>query len=249
MMVFLTVLFIIASFALSFLYTASINGETDKWRFIKKNKKEIKKFNKLKNSNNKEDVNIDIRESDLIKDNNPFIGDKDDEIKKYFPDMDEYSLINSLFNDFVDIHKSLMLFDYDSLKDKCSDELYSSYKSDLKVSNMRKEQFITNDYKLVSGNIDEIRKDKKYIVVKLFLHVSYRKCVINTTNNKTIYGDENEYIHDQYFLEFIISNNHGNIKCPSCGSIIKNNEKKCSYCKTIINSNYGNFVLNVLNKL
>ena len=39
------------------------------------------------------------------------------------------------------------------------------------------------------------------------------------------------------------------IKCPSCGSIIKNNEKKCSYCKTIINSNYGNFVLNVLNKL
>ena len=247
-MVFVILLGAFIAFAIGYFSSAIIGGETDRWKFIKKNKKEIKEFNELKDSNNKEDVNIDIRRSDLEKDN-PFIGDKDDEIKKYFPDMDEYSLIKDLFNIFVDIHKSLMLFDYDSLKDKCSDELYSSYKSDLKVSDMRKEQFITNDYKLVSGNIDEIRKDKKYIVVKLFLHVSYRKCVINTTNNKTIYGDENEYIHDQYFLEFIISNNHDNIKCPNCGSIIKNNEKKCSYCKTIINSNYGNFVLNVLNKL
>ncbi len=247
-MVFVILLGAFIAFAIGYFSSAIIGGETDRWKFIKKNKKEIKEFNELKDSNNKEDIKLDIRKSDLEKDN-PFIGDKDDEIKKYFPDMDEYSLIKDLFKIFVDVHKSLMLFDYDSLKDKCSDELYSSYKSDLKVSDMRKEQFITNDYKLVSGNVDEIRKDEKYIVVKLFLHVSYRKCVINTTNNKTIYGDENEYVHDQYFLEFIISNNHGNIKCPSCGSIIKNNEKKCSYCKTIINSNYGNFVLNVLNKL
>ena len=36
--------------------------------------------------------------------------------------------------------------------------------------------------------------------------------------------------------------------CPGCGAELKPGVKECSYCHTVINSTYGDFVLNVKKK-
>ena len=61
MTVFVILLGAFIAFAIGYFSSAIIGGETDRWKFIKKNKKEIKEFNELKDSNNKEDIKLDIR--------------------------------------------------------------------------------------------------------------------------------------------------------------------------------------------
>ena len=209
-------------------------------------KREIKKFRQMKNQDNKADVvlNRDYNGSrDLGLDNSPYIGDSDSEIQKYFPDLNERDLIEKLVNIFIDIQEAWMLFDDESLKKLCSDELYNSYKSDLAVLKMKNEQNIMNDFKLEACNIKGIREDNGLVVIDLFLHLTFRDYVVDG-NGKVIKGDYNKRVHNQYNLGYIISKNAGENVCPSCGAKLEPGVDKCNYCNTIINKDYINIVLN-----
>ena len=209
-------------------------------------KKEIKKFGQMKNQNNKADVvlNRDMNGSrDLGLDNSPYIGDSDSEIQKYFPDLNERNLIEKLVNIFIDVQEAWMLFDDESLKKLCSDELYNSYKSDLAVLKMKNEQNIMNDFKLEACNIKGIREENGLVIIDLFLHLTFRDYVVNG-EGKVVKGDYNKRVHNQYNLEFIISKNAGVNICPSCGAKLEPGVDKCNYCNTIINKDYINIVLN-----
>ena len=209
-------------------------------------KREINKFRQMKNQDNKADVvlNRDYNGSrDLGLDNSPYIGDSDQEIQKYFPDMNERSLIEKLVNIFIDVQEAWMLFDDDSLKKYCSDVLYNSYKSDLDVLKMKNEQNIMNDFKLEACNIKSIREEKGLVVIDLYLHLTFRDYVVDGEGN-VIKGDYNKRVHNQYNLEYIISKNASDNICPSCGAKLEAGVDKCNYCNTLINKDYINIVLN-----
>ena len=213
--------------------------------FIYRNK-EIKKFSQIKNQDNKSDVvlNRDYNGSrDLGLDNSPYIGDSDSEIQKYFPDLNERNLIEKLINIFIDVQEAWMLFDDESLKKLCSDELYNSYKSDLDVLKMKNEQNIMNDFKLEACNIKGIREENGLVIIDLYLHLTFRDYVVNG-EGKVIKGDYNKRVHNQYNLGYIISKNATNNVCPSCGAKLEPGVDKCNYCNTLINKDYINIVLN-----
>ena len=200
----------------------------------------------MKNQDNKADVvlNRDYNGSrDLGLDNSPYIGDSDSEIQKYFPDLNERNLIEKLVNIFIDVQEAWMLFDDESLKKLCSDELYNSYKSDLAVLKMKNEQNIMNDFKLEACNIKGIREENGLVVIDLFLHLTFRDYVVDG-NGKVIKGDYNKRVHNQYNLGYIISKNADENVCPSCGAKLEPGVDKCTYCNTIINKDYINIVLN-----
>ena len=210
-------------------------------------KKEIKRFTKLKNEKNKSDVvlNLDYNgDSDLGLDFSPYIGDGDSKIQEFFPDLNEYLLIKKLVNIFVDIQEAWMLFDYESLKKLCSEELYHSYKSDLEVKKKKKEQNIMDDFKLKACNVKDIREENGFIVIELFIHLTFRDYVINSDTGDVVRGDFNSRKHGQYDLEYIVSNNNNkDIICPNCGSKINKGISECNYCHSVINNNYSDIVL------
>lgn len=214
-------------------------------------KKEIKKFSNLKNQDNKSDVVLNREYNgsrDLGLDNSPYVGDFDSEIQKFFPDLNERSLIEKLVNIFIDIQEAWMLFDDDSLVKLCSDELYNSYKSDLDVLKVKNEQNIMNDFGVEACNIKGIREENGVIIIDLYLHLTFRDYVING-NGDVIRGDFNKRKHNQYNLEYIINKDVNDNICPSCGAKIAAGLDKCNYCNTLINKVYTNIVLNKKSEL
>ena len=177
-------------------------------------------------------------------DNYKYIGDSDSEIQKFFPGLTERQLIKILYDKFVAIQNAWMNFDYDSLKKLCSDELYSSYKSDLEVLKARHCKNFMGDFNLVVANINGIREEAGLVTVSMYLHVDFFDFVINTDNNSIIKGNNTHKLHNQYILEFVVSHKGSIDRCPSCGAPIEKGAKNCEYCNTIIIDDYGYFVLN-----
>ena len=180
--------------------------------------------------------------------NNFDLGDIDSEIKKYYPELDERSLIELLYKKIVDVQEAWMNFDYDSLKRLCSDELYTSYKSDLEVLKLSNGKNVMNDFSLLSANIESIREENDFIIIKVYMYMSFIDFVFNTKLKNITKGDVRYPVFSGYDLEFIVSKKPKSVICPGCGAELKPGVKECSYCHTVINSTYGDFVLNVKKK-
>ena len=180
--------------------------------------------------------------------NNFKIGDIDSEIKKYYPELDERSLIELLYKKIVDVQEAWMNFDYDSLKRLCSDELYTSYKSDLEVLKLSHGKNVMNDFSLLSANIDSIKEENDFIIIKVYMYMSFIDFVFNTKTKEITKGNLKYPVFSSYNLEFIVSKNSKEIICPNCGAKLEAGVNECSYCHTVINSTYGDFVLNVKKK-
>lgn len=170
-----------------------------------------------------------------------FVHDYDDVVKKYFPEYTEKGLIEHLFKLFINIQTAWMNFDYDTLKDLCTDCLYQSYKMDLDNLKSKHRQNVMYNFCLNAANIREIVEENNIIIIKLFMHVALNDYVIDTNNNQVVRGKANTIIHNQYNMEFVVTKNLME-KCPNCGQAL-NNKSECEYCHTHISDNYSDFVL------
>lgn len=167
----------------------------------------------------------------------------DVEVKKYFPNMTENALAQILYNKFIAVQIAWMNFDYKSLKELCSDELYSSYKSDLEVLKRQNGQNIMSNFNLLATRVRGIRQENNNIIIKVFLNVSFHDYVINTNTKKVTKGDKFRTMNNMYMLEFTTQLGGKSTICPSCGAKLIENAKECEYCHTSISNNYSDFVL------
>ena len=236
----LFVLEMMGAFILFFIIMIAINKTIEYIGNAIKNKKALK----LSNSAIKSKISNRFK---LF--NNFNLGDIDSEIKKYYPELDERSLIELLYKKIVDVQEAWMNFDYDSLKRLCSDELYTSYKSDLEVLKLSNGKNVMNNFSLLSANIESIKEENDFIIIKAYMYMSFIDFVFNTKLRKITKGDIKYSVFSSYNLEFIVTKNPKEIVCPNCGAKVKVGDKECSYCHTVINSTYGDFVLNVKKKV
>ena len=176
------------------------------------------------------------------------IGDIDSKIQKYFPELNERILIEKLYDKFVEVQSAWMNFDYDSLKRLCSDELFNSYKSDLKVLSLSNGKNVMNDFTLLAANIDNIKEENNTIIIDAYIYVSFLDFVVNVKEKRLTKGNIKTPIFSSYDLKFIVSKNPKSIICPGCGAELKPGVNQCSYCNTKINGTYGDFVLSVKKK-
>ena len=184
-----------------------------------------------------------------IKSYEPKVGDADIEIKKYLPDMTEEQLLKILYNIFVDIQVAWMNFDYNTLKKDCTNELYNSYRSDLEVLKQKNGQNIMRDFECNKYNINGIIKENDIIIIKMFLDSSFYDYVIDSKTGNVTRGNSENKINNKYVLNFIAKKTDENVVCPSCGADVEKGLTECEYCHTIINHNYGDFVLSSKNKI
>ena len=179
---------------------------------------------------------------------NEFSDIDEDKIKTIFPDATIGYLKNIAYNNFVEIQKAWMDFDYDKLRSLCTDELYNSYLAQLETLELKNSQNIMSHFKLRKIIINDIVKNKKTITLSVVLCVSFLDYVVDKKTNQVTRGLKNQLITNNYKLTYVISskidNNKKELKCPNCGAKLTNKaSNKCEYCDTVVVTESHEFVL------
>ena len=189
-----------------------------------------------------------VEEIDIIKSIKKAKKEKEqaqEEVTKIFLPMniDNYEISQELYQIFIDVQKAWMDFDYEKLKELCSDELYNSYKQDLEILKLKNGRNIMHSFKPIVMYINKITRQDKTLEIEFYLKVKFTDYVINTQTNEVIRGNKNERIINNYCLVYQKQDFYTD-KCPSCGETIPaKSNTTCPSCNSIIINNTNKFVL------
>jgi len=163
---------------------------------------------------------------------------KEYDTEKY-KEYDFKELKNYIYDNFVSVQNAWMNFDYDSLKELCGDELFTSYKSDLEVLKAANNKNIMKKFKRHKCEILDVVEDKKTITIKCALFVSFKDYVVNA-KGRVVKGSRFKIFNNLYKLEYVINKKVVDT-CPSCGAKIEGS--LCNYCHTVLIDNNDKLVL------
>lgn len=154
-----------------------------------------------------------------------------------FPNLNIPSFLCDRYNDFLEIQKAWMNFDYDKLKELLTDELYNQYIMQLDTLKNDYRRNIMNDFKLNGYRILDAYCDNQILTIKMELDCSFHDFI-----EKFWYvsrGNTNIIINHVYELTFVCNLADKGEFCPNCGSKIDKRKNRCSYCGGIF-SNIAN---------
>ena len=169
----------------------------------------------------------------------------ENEIKTYLPDHTLGSLKHMAYQNFLEIQNAWMNFEYDRLRELCTDELFNTYKSQLDVLKMKDQQNIMTDFRLQEIRITEIFATSEIISVGVYLRVSFYDYIINCKTNEEVQGTRDTMITNNYRMKYVVSKNRKVMdKCPNCGAPVEAvTSKECEYCGSTVVFNSKDFVL------
>ena len=156
-------------------------------------------------------------------------------MRLYLFDENMESIGDKLFDVFTDVQMAWMNFEYDKLKQLCGDELATSYIQELEVLKTKHGQNIMSDFELKDLIITNVSEKSDGIMIEVLMTVSFYDYVIDTNTNRVTRGSDRRKITNNYKLVFLKGTSK-KIKCPKCGGEFDANNKKCPYCRTIVNT-------------
>ena len=182
---------------------------------------------------------------DSLENNTPLDKVEEEEIKELLPNETRDSLLDKLTQKFIDVQNAWMNFDYDALKNLCSDELFNTYKAQLDTLKLKNGQNIMSNFRPIFSNITSLKVEDGLIIIKMFLKISFFDYVIDTKTQKVIRGNKSHLFNNLYNLEYIIGKDDEEHKCPNCGAKVENvTAGKCKYCGAPIVVKPRDYVLN-----
>ena len=160
-------------------------------------------------------------------------------ILKEIPDFNKEEFLNNIYDLFVKVQESWTNFDYDALRSLLTDELYNTYKAQLKTLSVKGQKNIMTDFERVKILLTDFNKTEKEYTFKVYFEAKFYDYLVDK-NNKVIRGMNAHRIDISYGLVLIRSISKDKNKCPNCGHPLKEtNSSVCPYCNsTIINNNY-----------
>lgn len=168
-----------------------------------------------------------IKSKDKIK--NIISEDVSEEILKEFNIEDIEKLKWDLYNNFVEIQRSWMNFNYNNLKSLTTDELYNQYKSQLEVLELKGDKNVMERFEYVDSKIVSIEKIGNKENLKLMLNVKMYDYILNK-EGKVIQGDKNRRIDITYIIHFERNITSNITICPNCGGQVLDNT--CLNCNS-----------------
>ena len=163
-------------------------------------------------------------------------------IKEYIPNYDYNKFATDRFNDYVEIQNAWMNFDYDTLRNKLTDELYNQYAMQLDTMKIKNEQNIMNNYKLLRTYVTGIKEENGNIEITIQMVISLNDYIVK--NGKVIRGSKNRLVTNYYEMKFVCSKESSLKTCPNCHAPLNNNaSQKCEFCGSIITKNGENWVM------
>ena len=180
------------------------------------------------------------KELSLIK--NRFKDVDDETLEKYGINREEF--LDMAYDKYIRIQKSWMYFDYETLKDLVTDELYNTYYAQLEALKVKKQQNIMEDFDYVNSQIIDVKEENNTLTVSIYLNVKMYDYVINE-KNKVLRGSKQRKIDIEYKISFVKPlKNKKLTNCPNCGGeLTSKTREKCEHCDTIIVRNSDEFVM------
>lgn len=164
------------------------------------------------------------------------------ELEEVLPDYNLLELKMELFGTFKEIQTAWMDFEYDSIKDRTTNELYNSYKSQLKVLERKKEKNVMLFIVPSKIKIYEVKEDDKIITVNAYMKVKLKDYVIDS--KKKITHGTKAIITNNYIMTFVRAKKVREYECPNCGKKVNIiTTQTCPYCKSTIVVDPNKFVL------
>ncbi len=175
----------------------------------------------------------------------------EDKLKEIVPDMSIGNLKNMVYHNFVDVQNAWMEFDYDKLRELCTDELFNTYKAQLETLKLKFGKNIMTAFDLVDIKITDAIVENDSVILTAYMCINFYDYVINTKTKETIRGSMDRMVHNNYILTFVRSSNieeGKENKCPNCGAPIKDKASEvCEYCGSTIVKDSETFVLSKKN--
>ncbi len=145
------------------------------------------------------------------------------------------------FNIYKKIEYAWMNFDYDTIRQNTTDEMYNMYLMQLDTLKVKNQKNLMYDIKYLGSSIKERHEENGIETIVINMKVSCYDFIINTTNSNVERGNASKLNYYNYELTFVKTVDNKEIDiCPRCGAPLKgNNSSVCDYCKsTIISNNY-----------
>ncbi len=159
------------------------------------------------------------------------------------PGFNKDEFLDLTYKLFVDVQNAWSSFDYDTLQKLLSDELYNTYKTQLKALNLKHEKNVMHEFELVSNKIHYYFRSEKEYTIETELTVKFYDYIVNS-NNKVIRGNDSNRLIMTYHLTFIKSVCDKDNKCPNCKAPLEYSASSiCPYCKSTIICDCHDFVL------
>ena len=148
------------------------------------------------------------------------------------------------YKKFLAVQNAWMDFEYDQLRELCTDELYNSYITQLDTLKLKFGKNIMSDFEQHFIRIIGVTEEAGNIIVKVYLKVSFFDYVINTKTTEVTRGTDQRKLTNNYILTFVKAKGKTAKKCPNCGAPIKGNtSSKCPYCDSTIVTDAKDFVM------
>ena len=151
------------------------------------------------------------------------------------------SLIEKLYEIYIDTQIAWMNFDYDKLKENLTDELYNQYVMQLDTLKVKNEKNIMSDFELkdiMFTNLITNNNTRKIIIELLVEFYDYIE-----KSGKVVRGTNNRKVIQHYEMVFVLDTKE-NKKCPSCGQDISNlSDNECPSCHSKIALQNNNWKL------
>ena len=162
--------------------------------------------------------------------------------------MDEYNLdydyiIDKAYQIYENVQVAWMNFDYDTLRDNLSDELYNVYRVQLESLSLKNKKNIMKGFKKKGIYIIGLKEEKGIYTIDIALDVFQKDYVVNIDKpKKAIRG--NKYKHGVlYNITYTMSKKKSS-SCPNCGAKLKNRASEiCESCGAVVTSNNHDLVM------
>lgn len=158
------------------------------------------------------------------------------EIKKHLPDFDVNKFLSNGFNIYMRIEDAWMNFELDKVRDIITDEMFNMYESQLTSMEMKGEQNIMKDFKLLNSAITNASLQNNMLQVTTRYVIEFYDYIIKKDTKQVIRGNSNRKIRMVYEMTFIEKLEKTKLdKCPNCGAKVDMNSSGiCEYCNSKI---------------
>ena len=158
------------------------------------------------------------------------------------PNFDEQKFLNDRYNDYLIIQKAWSDFDYDTLRNKLTDELYNQYLMQLDTLKLKNQKNIISDFDYELLRILDANNENGQVTVKIKLVCNFYDYI--EQNGVIIRGKNDIKAKVYYELTFVCNMENDLAKCPNCGAELNNNASKvCEYCRSLITVVSSNWVM------
>ena len=123
-------------------------------------------------------------------------------INKYLKGYTEKKLLDDFYEIFIMIQKAVSNFDYETIEEYCSENLYNRYKKLLDELEHNKCHNKITSFKLIKSSIKDIKKESNQIKIDTYFEISLYDYVVDKDKN-ILYGNNKKKTINCYNLEFI----------------------------------------------